>query len=618
MTHAGRSDTTFSGARSVREVDGPINGDRLTFGRFIDEAGARFGNRPAIVCRDHSYPAPQTIRRSYAELADDVRALHAALADAGVRPGEHVAVMLSSFYEWIVFLFAVTRLGAAFVPLNPRFGSHELAHVLQHSGSRTLVAMGRYMDRDYSALIADVIGDDWSPGAGSSRIPELQRIIGVRTPPHRDALMTDALLERGRTLDAANPIAAADDIDMTAILFYTSGTTAFPKGVPLSHNNLLPHTIGCGALIELEPGDRILSLYPFFGISGGANKVLSTLAFGSCLVFQDAFRAAEAYELLVAERCTVVHGVDVQLRELVKLARGEAAGKSAAPAPPPRRATVAFMAGLDVELARDMGTVLGIDRFVHPYGMTETNPMILRNDPDDPFEARLRPGGRVAPHAQVRVVDPSTGIEAAIDTPGEIEVRGPTVMRGYYRDPEATAQSFRDGVGGDGVDRGSVGGDGIKGDGIKGDGVGGDGVDGTGGAGGWFRTGEKGVRTADGFIFYLGRLKDMLKIGGFNVAPQEVEAYLRTHPAVDDIAVTGVADERLGEVAGAFIKPRAGHAVDIGVIKEFCRGHIANYKTPQYVWEVDALPYHTAANGSKLRRDVLRQWARDRIASESS
>jgi acyl-CoA synthetase (AMP-forming)/AMP-acid ligase II len=205
--------------------------------------------------------------------------------------------------------------------------------------------------------------------------------------------------------------------------------------------------------------------------------------------------------------------------------------------------------------------------------MTETNPMLLRNDLDDPFDARLRPGGRVTPFARVRVVDPATGNEALVDVPGEIEVIGETVMKGYYRDPEGTATAFRDG---------------------------------------WFRTGDQGVRTAEGWVFYLGRLKDMLKIGGFNVAPQEVEAFLRSHPAVEDVAVTGLPDARLGEIPVAFIKPRQGRSLDHDELHRFCRGHIANFKIPQRMALIEALPYHTAANGSKLRRDVLRAWARDR------
>jgi fatty-acyl-CoA synthase len=205
--------------------------------------------------------------------------------------------------------------------------------------------------------------------------------------------------------------------------------------------------------------------------------------------------------------------------------------------------------------------------------------MVLRNAPDDPLEARLRPGGRVTPFARVRVVNPETGAETAVGTPGEIEVSGATVMKGYYRDPEATAAAFR---------------------------------------GEWFRTGDQGVRTDDGWVFYLGRLKDMLKIGGFNVAPQEVEAYLRTHPAVADVAVTGLPDARLGEVVVAFVQKRADSALDEDAMRTFCQGHIANYKVPKHVAVVDALPYHTAANGSKLRRDVLRTWARERWDTAST
>jgi fatty-acyl-CoA synthase len=209
--------------------------------------------------------------------------------------------------------------------------------------------------------------------------------------------------------------------------------------------------------------------------------------------------------------------------------------------------------------------------------MTETNPMILRNELDDPFEARLRPGGRIAPGVELRVIDPETGQDQAMDTPGEIVVRGPTVMRGYFHDPQATATAFR---------------------------------------GGWFHTGDLGVRAPDGFVFYTGRIKDMLKVGGFNVAPQEVEEYLRTHAAVEDVAATGAPDARLGEVVVAFVKPRHGVQVDEAELRSFCAGHLANFKAPRHVYLVDTLPYHTAANGSKLQRHVLRDWARERAEEQ--
>jgi fatty-acyl-CoA synthase len=205
--------------------------------------------------------------------------------------------------------------------------------------------------------------------------------------------------------------------------------------------------------------------------------------------------------------------------------------------------------------------------------MTETNPMILRNALDDPFEACVRPGGRIAPNVEVRVIDPDTGTERAVGEEGEIVVRGPTVMRGYYRDGEATRAAFR---------------------------------------GGWFRSGDLGVRTAEGFVFYVGRLKDMLKVGGFNVAPQEVESFLRGHEGVADVAVTGVPDARLGEVPVAFVQPRTGAHLTAEVLIAACREHLANFKVPRAVHLVDALPYHVAAHGAKLQRHVLREWAKAR------
>jgi fatty-acyl-CoA synthase len=332
--------------------------------------------------------------------------------------------------------------------------------------------------------------------------------------------------------------------------------------------------VRAGELLGLRPEDKVLTLYPFFGISGGANKVLSTFGSGAALVFQDAFRAEEACDLLASEHCTVLHGVDVHVREMIRVMRSRGAG-----AQPERRATIAFTAGVDAPLARATGEALGVRRFSHPYGMTETNPMILRNALDDPFEACVRPGGRIAPGVAVRVVDPDTGTERAAGEEGEIVVRGPTVMRGYYEDPDATAAAFR---------------------------------------GGWFHTGDLGVRTEEGFVFYVGRLKDMLKVGGFNVAPQEVESFLRSHPAIVDVAVTGAPDARLGEVPVAFVQLKPGAAARAEDLIAACRAHLANFKVPRAVYPVEALPYHTAAHGSKLKRDVLRAWAHARARDSLS
>lgn len=537
----------------------PLNVDGWTFGRFVDEIGERFVSLPALVASDHTFGTAALRRWTYAEMMRDVHALQWGLTDAGVERGERVGVMLSSFPEWVLYLFAVTRLGAIFLPINTRFRARELHHVMSHSGGRTLIAMGSYLGHDYSTTIAEV----------RDRLPALRTIVGVRGAPHAQAIDSERLLERGRELLASRGVPArTHDPQDTALLFYTSGTTSFPKGVPLTHANVLPHSVLAGGLLDLQPGEKVLNFYPFFGISGGANKVLSTFGSGAALVFQDAFRAEEACDLLESEQCSVIHGVDVHIRELVAVQKRRRAGPQ-----PERRATIAFTGGIDEPLAREMGDALGVHRFSHPYGMTETNPMVLRNALDDPFEAAVRPGGRIAPNVEVRVVDPDTGADRAVGEQGEIVVRGATVMRGYYNDPEATAAAFR---------------------------------------GGWFHSGDLGVRTEEGFIFYAGRLKDMLKVGGFNVAPQEIESFLGTHADIQDVAVTGAPDARLGEVAVAFVQLKPGASASPDGLIAWCRGNLANFKVPRAVYFVDALPYHTAAHGAKLQRHVLREWARDR------
>ncbi len=535
--------------------------DCPTLGVLVDRLAEDFADMPAIVASDASHGPAARQRLTYRELAGEVHALQAGLEELGVRPGERVAVLLSNFAEWLVYLLAVTRMGAIFVPLNPRYGTREIGHVLDHTQARVLAGMGVYQNRDYGALIAEVAGE--SRDGGFEKLPSLRQIVAVRgrialgTVEHAD------LLETGRRrIGRLGVPPASSDADAVAMLLYTSGTTSLPKGVPRTHAAFVPHTLDCGELLELAPGEPALTLFPFFGASG-LNKIVSTFGRAACLVFQDAFRAEEAFDLVVEERCDFIHALDVQVRELSAIARARKAEGHE------RRGTIAFVTGVDEVLVAEMREALGIGRFIHAYGMTEVNPMVLRNRLDDPYEVQIRPGGHVAPGIELKVIDAQTGAEQPHGESGEIVIRGRTVLKEYYKDPGTTAEVIRDG---------------------------------------WFHTGDLGVRHADGTAFYLGRLKDTLKIGGFNVAPQEVEAFLETHAAVEDAAVAGVPEDRLGEVAVAFVKLRPGATATAEELHEFCRGKIANFKIPRHFRFVDALPYHTAAHGPKLQRSVLRDW----------
>lgn len=537
-----------------------MNEDSPTLGLLLDSVASRFPDTPAIVADDASLGEGGRQLLTYRELAEEVLALHAGLQELGIAPGERVAVLLSSFREWLVYFFAVTRMGAVFVPLNPRYGTREIEHILHHTQACALVSMGRYQNRDYGELISEVAGA--RRDGAFERLPLLRHVIAVRELPLASVENSDLLFTGRRNVAEGISPPPWSDPAATAMLLYTSGTTSLPKGVPRTHAAFLPHTLACGDMLELAPGERVLTLFPFFGASG-LNKIVSTFGYAACLVFQDAFRAEEAFDLMIEERCDVVHALDVQVRELTRIAR-----ERHAPARE-RRGTIAFVTGVDEALVAEMVETLGVRRFIHGYGMTEINPMVLRNHLGDPHDVQVRPGGHIAPGVELKVVDPQTGGEQPRGTAGEILVRGRTVLDGYYEDPEATRSAIREG---------------------------------------WFHTGDLGVHQPDGGAFYLARLKDTLKIGGFNVAPQEVEEFLETHDAVEDAGVTGVPEGKHGEVAVAFVKLHCGTSVTAEELRDFCRGKIANFKIPRHFQFVDVLPYHTAAHGPKLRRDVLRGW----------
>jgi fatty-acyl-CoA synthase len=482
---------------------------------------------------------------TYAQVEAQASALAASLAELGVGVGDRIAINLPNWPEWVVAFVAAAKLGAVVVPVNPGLAYHELKYQLRHAEVSCAVTVERWEDQDYLETFEDLLAE----------LPDLQYLVTVGKEDlwYDDRIFQfEDLVSGGDGRPAPAGVAVTDDADLA--LLYTSGTTGKPKGIRLSHRALVETALRTGEAMEMDPADRVLVSVPLFAVFG-VSVMLGTIAAGATLVLQEHFRAAEALSLLEREHVTILLGVPTMfqllLREpgfdparLARLRTGVIAG-----GPVPAALLRRVRAWCDVQVA---------------YGLTETGPTVAITRFGDPEEKRLTTVGRPLPGTEVRIVDPGTRAMLPAGAEGEITVRGPGVMTGYVRMPGETARSFS--------------------------------------PEGFLLTGDLGVLEADGYLRVVGREKDTIVRGGFQVWPREIEDQLRAHPAVDDVCVIGIPDEVLGERICACVVPVEGAAVTAEELRDFARDTMADHKIPDLVRFFDAFPM--TGTGKPKRRDL--------------
>jgi fatty-acyl-CoA synthase len=485
-------------------------------------------------------------RLTYGQLDAQSSALAAALHELGIERGDRMALTMPNWPEFVVAVFAAAKLGAVIVPLNPRFTTPELQYMLRHSETAVVVTAENWEGVDYLARFESFL----------STLPDLQYVVSVG---EEDLWYDDRIHQFEDLLSSGEgrsfPRHASAPGELFAIL-YTSGTMGKPKGVGLTHGNLMATAAAAAEAIALEPADVVAGVGSLFNAFGLGTGMLGTLAAGGTLVLQEHDDPAELLELCEKEGITVLHGVPTSfvmaLRE---------------PSRPARTLTglrTGIVAGAPVpeELAGKVRREL-VPQLCVGYGLTETGSLVAVVRPGDPNGKQLATVGRPLPETEVRILDVD-GSVLPEESVGEIAVRGPGVMQGYYRQPGETAQVMT--------------------------------------ADGFFTTGDLGMLDEDGFLHILGRRKEMIIRGGFNVYPREVEDRLHAHPAVLDVAVVGLPDEVMGEVSCACIVPVEGAIVTGGEIKDFCREVLADYKVPDLVRFLDSFPM---TGSGKVRRVEL-------------
>ncbi|GAB2887233.1 AMP-binding protein [Nocardioides pacificus] len=512
-----------------------------TIGDSFARTVASHGEREALV-------EMVTGRRwTWTELDRDVDALARGLMAAGIEAGDRVGIWAPNCAEWTIVQVATAKIGAILVNINPAYRSHELAYALRQSGLRLLLSASSFKTSDYAAMVAQVRED----------CPDLERVVLVDTDDWAELVAQGADLPAGAVADRMATLSPGDAINIQ----YTSGTTGNPKGATLSHRNILNNGFFTTELIGFTAEDRLCIPVPFYHCFGMVMANLGCITHGATMVIPGpGFDPEATLRTVAAERCTAVYGVPTMFiamqshpsfaeHDLSTLRTGVMAG-SICP----------------VEVMRRCIEEMNMAEVAIAYGMTETSPVSCQTRADDDLDRRTTTIGRVHPHVEVKIVDPTTGDTLPRGATGELCTRGYSVMLGYWNDPDRTAEAID--------------------------------------ADGWMHTGDLAVMREDGYCNIVGRIKDMVIRGGENIYPREIEEFFYAHPDIEDVQVVGVPDQRYGEELCAWVRLRAGASLDAEQVRDFARDRLAHYKIPRYVLFVEEFPMTVTG---KIRKVAMRE-----------
>ena len=540
----------------------------FTVGGLLDDIARRHPDNDALVYPDRG------IRYSYHRFNEICRQVAKGLLKLGIRKGDHLSIWAYNVPEWVILQFATAKIGAVLVTVNTSYKSMELEYILKQSDSNTLFMVKSFKDTDYVETVYTVAPE--LPGSEPGmldcpKLPYLKNVIyiGDSTP--------DGMLNFTRVIELGNEI---DDAELAAVeatlhchevinMQYTSGTTGFPKGVMLTHNNVVNNGLNIGRCMNFSHKDRLCIPVPFFHCFGCVLGVMACVTHGATMVPVEVFDPLKVLQTIEKEKCTAVHGVPTmfiaelehtafELFDLSSLRTGIMAGS---PCP--------------IEVMKRVIRDMNASEITIAYGQTEASPVITQTRVDDPIELRVSSVGRALPDVEVKIIDIETGATLPSGTQGELYTRGYLVMKGYYKMPEETAKAID--------------------------------------AEGWLHTGDLAVMDENGYCKITGRIKNIIIRGGENIYPREIEEFLYTHPKISDVQVYGVPDRKYGEQVMAAIILKTGEEMTEEEVKTYCRGRIANYKVPRYVKFVSSYPM--TASG-KIQKFKLQKMAIEELQLE--
>lgn len=527
---------------------------RKTIGQLLSQTATRFPDNDAMVF------CAQNVRFTYRELEAEVDALAAGLHRLGLRAGERIGIWSPNRPEWVLIQFASAKLGLILVNINPAYRLSELEYALNKVGCAAIVIADRFKSSDYIAMIRELAPeiDTAEPGALQSRtLPDLRLVIAMGAGKNSGMMNFDDIAIRGEHDVDIDAIGASLDSGDAINIQFTSGTTGTPKGATLTHFNIVNNGRFVVQAMKFTDQDRLCIPVPMYHCFGMVMGALGCVSVGACMVFpSEAFDPLETLQALDAERCTAAYGVPTMFIAMIEHSQFKRFDYSA------MRTGCMAGAPCPVEYMKRVMNEMNMSGVTSACGMTETSPVSMQCDVDDPVQMRVETVGRIQPHAEIKVVDQDGNI-VPVGEMGEICTRGYLVMQGYWNDEARTRETIEDD--------------------------------------GFLHSGDLATIDANGYIRIVGRLKEMLIRGGENIYPREIEEFLYRLPKIQDVQIFGVPDERYGEVVCAWIILKEGQDASAQEIRDFCHGQIAHFKIPLHIRFVDEMPMTVTGKLQKFK-----------------
>ena len=533
----------------------------LTIGDLLDKVANKYPDKDALI-----YLNPR-LRYSYHEFCSICNKVAKGFLRLGVKKGDHLAILANNVPEWVITQFATAKIGAILVAVNTFYRTFELEYLLKQSDTKHLILVGGVKKKEYLDMVYELcpeLNRSYSGQLNSSRFPLLQNLIYIGNENSHGMINWSNLIEMGDGIsdEVLHNRQASLNPDDAINMQYTSGTTGFPKGVMLTHTNLIGNAFSVAQCMNFSEKDRLCIPVPFFHCFGCVLGTLTCMVSGATMVPVVTYSPPDVLKTVEQERCTALHGVpSMFIAELEEMSTNKYDISSL-------RTGIMAGAPCPIEVMKSVYDKMGIDEICITYGLTEASPAITMTRTNDPIELRVNSVGRAIPDIEVKIFNPETGKDAPSGEQGEICTRGYHVMSGYYNMPEETALAID--------------------------------------SNGWLHTGDLAIMDNNKYFKITGRLTDMIIRGGENIYPREIEEFLHRYRKIKDIQVIGIPSKKYGEEVVAFIQLKKGEVSTEEDIKSFCKDKISRQKIPEFVFFVDDYP--TTASG-KIQKFKLREIA---------
>ncbi|SDI74087.1 AMP-binding protein [Alteribacillus bidgolensis] len=538
----------------------------ISVGKLLEQTACLYGEKEAVVYPDRG------LRYTYLEFEEICKKAAKGFINLGVEKGDHIAIWAANKPEWLISQFSTAKTGAILVTVNTNYMAQELEYLLQQSDASTLILQESFKGVSYTEILYDVIPElkNAEPGKLSSdKFPFLKNIIFLGDEQKPGMLTWKQLMDmsNGTSEETLKQRMLSLNPDDVINMQYTSGTTGFPKGVMLTHKNIVNNGLNIAECMELTEEDRLCIPVPFFHCFGCVLGTMACVTKAAAMVPVEEFGPLKVLKAVESEQCTALHGVPTMFIAEMNHPKFPEFNL--------RSLRTGIMAGSNcpVEVMKGVIEKMGADEITIAYGQTESSPVITQTRVDDSIERRVETVGKALPNVEVKIVNPNTKEELPRGEQGELCTRGYHVMKGYYKQKEATRNVLSED--------------------------------------GWLFTGDLAVMDEGGYCKITGRLKDMIIRGGENIYPREIEEFLYQHPKLLDVQIVGIPNDKYGEEVSAWVRLKEGEVCTADEIRSYCEGKISRHKIPAYITFVDEYPM--TASG-KIQKFKLRELAKSQFS----